>query len=811
MIGPDVVVGRACHDRPMAGTVPMRGRSVRGRCRRTLAWVTVVALALVGVAVASPAGVGVAADATSRFVPLAPTRVLDTRPGEDPADDGASGVVAAGGQVRVQLTGRAGLPSSGVSAVVLNVTMTEASAPGFVQVLPSGNTDIGRVSNLNVESAGQTIANQVTVPVGADGAVSIYTQGGGQLIADVFGYFTPAIESTSGRYVPLAAPSPRRVLDTRESGIVPAGGTVRVAVSTGTSLGGGVVAPGQASAVVLNLTVTEATDAGFWQVVPTNGATALGASSNLNVTRAGQTLSNQVIVPLGADGTVTVFGQRGGHVIVDIAGVMTGASSTRSAIGLYVPITPGRLVDTRDAGNTSRVGPIAAAGELEVQVGNRFGIPADAAAVAANVTMTEASGAGFVQVLPTGRATLGATSTVNVASAGQTIPNAAYATLGDGAKISLYTQRGGQLLADATGWFTGVPLPPQFAYVGTYNQGVSSPSPGITRFRFDPVEGTLTSLGVTASQDPSFLAMHPNGRFLYTVNELSPTGSVEAYAIDAATGALTILDRRTVGNLPAHLVVDPTGSYVLVGNYSGATWQVVAIDADGGLGAVTSTVTRTGSGPSPRQLAPHPHGLAFDPSGRYVATADLGADRLEVFRLVNGGLQSVSTVAIAPGAGPRHVAFSTDGKVLYLLNELTANIWVLPFNDVTGSVGSFRQVASMVPAGFPSERSGAEIVVHPGGQFLFASNRRFAVHPQSDSIVRYRIDPATGTLTTLGWTTTGISVARTMGLDPTGRWLYVLNQGGDTVQQFEVNTTTGDLSLVRTTTLRQPVSIAFTG
>ena len=143
--------------------------------------------------------------------------------------------------------------------------------------------------------------------------------------------------------------------------------------------------------MVLNLTVTETTGAGFWQVVPTNGATALGASSNLNVTRAGQTLSNQVIVPLGADGTVTVFAQRGGHVIVDIAGVMTGASSSRSAIGLFVPITPGRLVDTRDAGNTSRVGPIAAAGELEVQVGNRFGIPADAAAVAANVTMTDAA------------------------------------------------------------------------------------------------------------------------------------------------------------------------------------------------------------------------------------------------------------------------------------------------------------------------------------------------------------------------------------------------------------------------------------
>ncbi len=330
--------------------------------------------------------------------------------------------------------------------------------------------------------------------------------------------------------------------------------------------------------------------------------------------------------------------------------------------------------------------------------------------------MTDASSDGFVQVLPTGRATLGATSTLNVESAGQTIPNAAYATLGDDAKISLYTQRGGQLLADATGWFTGPPLPSpspttttvppfpsaaQFAYVGTYNQGVASPSPGITRYGYDPVDGALTSLGVTTSADPTFLAIHPNKRFLYTVNELSPSGTVEAYSINTTTGALTFLDRRNVGALPAHLVVDPTGTSVLVGNYSGASWSVVAIDPDGGLGAVTGTVTRTGSGPSSRQLAPHPHGLAFDPTGTFVATADLGADRLEIFRLVNGRLESVDEVAIAAGSGPRHVAFTPSGGTVYVLNELNASISVFAFNTTTGAVGTLRQTASMVPAGFP--------------------------------------------------------------------------------------------------------------
>jgi hypothetical protein len=375
---------------------------------------------------------------------------------------------------------------------------------------------IGSSSSLNVEFAGQTIANQVTVPVGNGGRVSIYLQAGGHVLADVFGYYTPVASATSGRYTPLAAPSPRRVLDTRDLALVPianpgdvrnctdfptwdaawryfwtyhrwgdpagldgdgdgvpcnslpgvkttapptdlfkltGGSTIRIPVTTGTDLPGGVADAGKASAVVANVTVTEASGVGFWQVLPTGGA-VLGSSSNLNINAIGQTISNQVIVPIGADGTITIYSQSGGHVLVDIAGVFTGPSSPSSSDGLFVPVTPSRLVDTRDPSNTPLTGPIPPTTSITVLTAGRFGIPNGVAAVALNATITAAAAPGFVQVFPTGGATPGASSNINAERAGQTIANATYTSVDGSGRFSIYTQSGGQLLADVAGWFT---------------------------------------------------------------------------------------------------------------------------------------------------------------------------------------------------------------------------------------------------------------------------------------------------------------------------------------------------------------------
>lgn len=376
---------------------------------------------------------------SSKFVPLTPTRVLDTRIGL-----GEAGPVPPGGTVTLVMPGRGGLPSSGVTAVLLNVTLTEATGPGFVQLFPTGQAAVGSSSNLNVEYAGETIPNLVVAPLGDVGQVSLYTQGGGHLIADVFGYFIDASTSVDGRYVPVF---PNRLLDTRMQppGKLGSGGSVRVQIVGR----GGVPATG-ASAVVLNVTATEATESGFVQVLPT-GQVAFGAFSNLNVT-AGQTVPNLVVVPVGPDGSVTVFSQRGTHVVADVFGYFTNQTAQLASDGLFVPISPSRLLDTR---NGSKPGP----GSItSIAPRGQAGVPSSGvAAVFGNLTVTEASGPGYVQVVPgpAGAAPVGFWSNANIERAGQTIPNAAIANLGNDTTMLLYTLSSTHLVFDVSGYFTG--------------------------------------------------------------------------------------------------------------------------------------------------------------------------------------------------------------------------------------------------------------------------------------------------------------------------------------------------------------------
>ncbi|MGD9705865.1 MAG: metallophosphoesterase [Acidimicrobiia bacterium] len=476
---------------------------------------------LTGSTVATPGAA--AAVAGSKFVALTPERILDTRPGLVPGD-GIDGPIGPASSVLLTVAGRAGVPATGVTAAVLNVAVTEASGIGFVQVAPS-DAPLGNTANLNITAPGQTIANQVTVPLGPDGKVRIYMQSGGHVIADVFGYFTESDATAEGRYTPLAAPNPRRVLDTRDPMLVPVanpgdtvncgdfatwdaawryfwtyrrwgdpagldgdavpdgipcqslpGGpktaaapadlfklagatTLRLPITTGSELPGGVVPPGEATAVVLNLAVTEATAAGYWQVVPTGGGTAFGTSANLNVERVGQTISNQVIVPIGADGTITIFTQNGGHVIADIAGVFTGPGSAVSTSGLFWPITPSRLVDTREPTNTPQLGAIPGGAAITIQGSGRFGIPQPVSALALNVTIADALAPGYVQVFPPGAGTPGASATINAEFAGQVISNATLATVSALGEFSIFTQTGGQLIADVAGYFTPTETP----------------------------------------------------------------------------------------------------------------------------------------------------------------------------------------------------------------------------------------------------------------------------------------------------------------------------------------------------------------
>lgn len=373
---------------------------------------------------------------TAVYVPLSPQRVFDTRqPGP------LGGAVPAGGTISVPFAGVAGVPAD-ATAVAFNLTITQSSGGGFVTAFPSG-TPQPLASNLNTVRAGQDVPNFVMVPLGADGKVSFFTDAGGHLLADVAGYFTPAGAAAAGRIVAM---DPTRVLDTRQpgplQGKVAPGGTV--------TFGFDGLDP-TATAVVLNVTGTDAGGAGYVTAHP--GGAALPNTSTLNLTGPGHTAANAAIVPLGADRTVSLFTDSGAHLVVDITGYVTGPEAEVTSVGLTVPMDPVRVFDTRSGA------PLAAGGAIEVPTAGTVGIPADAGAVLLNVTATNAAEPGYVTGWPGGAAQPVA-SLLNLTEVDETRANAAILPVGESGSIAYFSDAGTHLLADAFGYLFDVPVVP---------------------------------------------------------------------------------------------------------------------------------------------------------------------------------------------------------------------------------------------------------------------------------------------------------------------------------------------------------------
>lgn len=375
--------------------------------------------------------------ARSRYVALTPARLFDTR------TSGDAGYVCPGQTITEVVAGHAGVPATGVAAVALNITGVLTGGEGYVTVWPAGQAR-PNASSLNFTAAMQQRPNLVIVPLGAGGAVHLYAQSGAHLIVDVEGWFGAATTATAGRFTPVA---PDRVLDTRTGIGVPAakpaaGDTVSVRV-TGR---GGVPSTGVA-AVALNATAAEATNGGFVTAWPSGRARP--DASNLNLVAPGDTAANLVLVPVGADGSVSLYTEQGAHLIADVVGWFGDDSQPSSAVGLFQPLPPSRVFDTRpfdrvvDGASTTR--PYA--GVVGVPLG-------DVAAVAANVTATEAGAAGYLTAWPAGRARPNA-STLNLGGAGDTRANAALLPLGDAGSIAHFAERGAHLVVDVTGYFTG--------------------------------------------------------------------------------------------------------------------------------------------------------------------------------------------------------------------------------------------------------------------------------------------------------------------------------------------------------------------
>jgi 6-phosphogluconolactonase (cycloisomerase 2 family) len=349
------------------------------------------------------------------------------------------------------------------------------------------------------------------------------------------------------------------------------------------------------------------------------------------------------------------------------------------------------------------------------------------------------------------------------------------------------------------------------AYVGTYTgQG----SRGIYGFRFDAASGTAESLGCVAEvASPSFLAIHPSGRFLYAVGETSefrgkPAGVLSAFRIDPATGGLALINQASSeGPGPCHLAVDRTGRVLLAANYGGGSVVALPIREDGSLGEASSFIQHQGASVNPRrQKSPHAHAVNLSPDNRLVLVADLGIDQVRIYRLdAERGIltpNDPSFVALPAGSGPRHLDFSPDGTRVFVLNELLCTMASFDYEAARGVLTPVDS-QSTLPAGFSRPNTTAEVQVHPNGRFVYGSNRGH------DSIASFAIEPD-GRLRALGQTPTGGRHPRNFCIDPTGRWLWAANRDTDNVVIFRVDPASGALHAVgRELEVASPVCVVF--
>lgn len=354
-----------------------------------------------------------------------------------------------------------------------------------------------------------------------------------------------------------------------------------------------------------------------------------------------------------------------------------------------------------------------------------------------------------------------------------------------------------------------------FVFVGTYSSG-NSDSEGIYVYRFDLSNGSVSYVGTTIGIDnPSYLKVSPDGRFLYVVSEVFevkgiPGGLAESYSIDQKTGVLTYLNSKsTRGACPCHLNIDRTGQHVFVSNYMGGSIAVLPVQEDGTLGSATDIVQHEGSSNinPERQEGPHPHSITISPDNRFAIAADLGKDMLLIYKLdiVNGKLLpgNDERVKTEPGGGPRHMDFHPNGRYIFLLNELGNTIESYQYNDETGALKLIGMISTL-PHEFDGESIAADIHIHPEGKFLYASNRGH------DSIVICNIDTDSGTLEVLGHQSTKGAHPRNFSIDPTGEFLLVANRDTNDIVTFKIDRETGLLSPIgQVIRVPQPVCISF--
>jgi 6-phosphogluconolactonase len=351
----------------------------------------------------------------------------------------------------------------------------------------------------------------------------------------------------------------------------------------------------------------------------------------------------------------------------------------------------------------------------------------------------------------------------------------------------------------------------QRVYFGTYtNKEVK----GIYMSELDMKTGTLSEPVLAAeTTSPAFLAVHPSRKYLYCVSEISDfggkkTGAVGAFSIDGKTGLLTAINKvSSAGAGPCHLSIDKTGKTVLVANYGGGSIASLPIGADGSLGEAASAIQHKGSSVDKgRQEAPHAHSINLDPANRFAFAADLGLDKILIYKFD----AAASTLtpndpgfgSVAPGSGPRHFSFHPNGRFAYVCNEMTSGITAFSYDAEKGALEELHTLSTLPEP--VKGNSTAECQVHPSGKFVYVSNRGH------DSVAIFQIDQATGKLTAAGHQKSGGKTPRNFGIDPTGQFILAANQSSNDVFVFRVDQATGLLTATGSSIkVGSPVCVKF--
>jgi 6-phosphogluconolactonase len=349
-------------------------------------------------------------------------------------------------------------------------------------------------------------------------------------------------------------------------------------------------------------------------------------------------------------------------------------------------------------------------------------------------------------------------------------------------------------------------------FIGTYTPAEQPTDEvnGIYSYRLDMESGALHFLSaVSGVVNPSYLAIDRQRRYLYAVEETEenagqPGGAVSAFKIDRQTSALAWINRQpSHGAHPCYVSIDGSGRWLLAANYSGGNLCALPIEKNGALGPARTVIQHSGSSvDAARQEGPHAHSIIPDPNNRFALAADLGLDQILSYRLdADRGLIESHTTSLRPGAGPRHLVFHPSGALLYCMNELDSTITAFAYDAESGALRELQTVGTL-PDDFAGSNSGADIHIHPSGQFLYSSNRGH------DSIAIFRLDQANGQLQRTGHVATGGRTPRNFAIDPTGTFLLAANQGSDTVVTFRIDRATGNLTPAgQETSVHKPVCV----